>query len=458
MTQEQPRSGILFNRISTDKLNAKGNGEATARPSTKPLPIPEPQSIEETGLNEGLIVDLILKTIHNIGQISAQEIAQRVRLPFSHVVENVLDFLKREEMVGVVGSRGLGERGFQYAITPKGSARVREALERSQYIGPAPVPLTTWCDRVRAQTIDNITVRPDDVREALAHLVLNPKTFRKVGPAVNSGHSIFLYGPSGNGKTAIARSIASMMKGYVHIPYAVEVDGHIIRVYDSLNHVAVEGETHEHPHAGPDPRIDTRWVLCKRPIVIVGGELTLDTLDLIYDPISKYYEAPFQMKASNGLFMIDDFGRQQVRPQELLNRWIVPLETRIDYLTLHTGKKIEIPFDELIVFSTNLDPKSLVDDAFLRRIRHKIEVPDPTDVDFFQIFQRMAVERQIPFDQQAFIHLMQEWYIKKHRALKACHPRDLLDQIFDIASYQGIQPQMTRELLDQACESYFVNM
>jgi hypothetical protein len=292
-------------------------------------------------------------------------------------------------------------------------------------------------------------VRPEDVRMALSELVLNPRTFRKIGPAVNSGRSMFVYGPPGNGKTTIAQSIGKhLLKGEVYIPYAIEVDGHVIRMYDPLNHQLAE-------QGGGG---DARWVLCQRPVVIVGGELLLQNLDLIYDPISKYYEAPFQMRASNGLFMIDDFGRQQVRPQDLLNRWIVPLETRIDFLTLHTGKKIEIPFDELIVFSTNLDPRQLVDEAFLRRIRHKIEVPDPTDSEYLTIFQRVAAARGIPFDQQVFIYLMQEWYIKPHRELKAVHPRDILDHIFDVCNYQGTKPLMTRDLIDQACDAYFVNL
>ncbi len=458
MTHDRPKTGALAGALIGLEGQSEAAVKAGTRPLTRPLPVPEPQSIAETGLNVGLVTDLVLKTIYFGGQVSAQEICQQVKLPFNGVVEVTLDFLKREELVGIIGSRGFGERGFQYAISPKGTERAREVLTRSQYVGPAPVTLTVWAERVHAQSISGLVVRPDDVHAALSHLVLSPKTFRKIGPAVNSGRSIFLYGPPGNGKTTIAQAIAKMLKGNIYIPHAVDVDGHIIRVYDKLNHVAVEEEAKENHELSGERRMDARWVQCKRPVVIVGGELTLNNLDLIYDPISKYYEAPFQMKASNGLFMIDDFGRQQVRPQDLLNRWIVPLETRIDFLTLHTGKKIEIPFDQLLVFSTNLDPKSLVDDAFLRRIRHKIEIPDPTEVDFYQIFQRVAAARKIQFDQPTFIYLMQEWYIKKNRSPKAVHPRDILDQILDIANYQGVKPTMTKELIDQACEAYFVTM
>ena len=452
MTTDKSRLSTIVNRQSAPAKPAPRTG-------TRPLPIPAPNSIAQTGLNDSLITDLILKIIYNTGQISGQDIHQSVKLPFKAVIEPSLDFLKKEEMVSVVGTRGIGERGYQYQIANKGVDRVREALTRNQYSGPAPVPLGRWIDQVKSQTISGLVVRADDVRTALSSLVLQPSTFRKIGPAVNSGRSIFLYGPPGNGKTTIAQAIAKMLKGLVYIPYAVEADGQIIRMYDRLNHEAVlQPEIGDQPYPETQGQVDERWVLCKRPILITGGELTLHNLDLIYDPVSKTYEAPFQMRASNGMFMIDDFGRQQVRPQDLLNRWVVPLETRIDFLTLHTGKKLEIPFDELIVFSTNLEPKALVDDAFLRRIRHKIEIPDPTDVEFYQIFQRMAAARQVPFDQQGFIYLLQEWYIKKKRPLRAVHPRDLLDQLLDISNYEGTPPAMTKEMLDQACESYFVDM
>ncbi len=457
MTADKSRLNAILNRSRIDRPTAGTTG-APAGPSMRPMSIPAPQSIAQTGLGEGLITDLVLKTIYGSGQMSAQEIVQQVKLPFSAVIEPTLDFLKREEMVGVIGTRGVGERGYQYAIATKGIERVREALGRNQYVGPAPVPLSRWIDQVKSQSIAGLVVRADDVRAAVSHLVLQPSTFRKIGPAVNSGRAIFLYGPPGNGKTTIAQAIGRMLKGLIYVPHAVEVDGQIIRMYDKLNHVAVDADSVEQGYGGTERQGDERWVLCKRPVLITGGELTLSNLDLIYDPISKSYEAPFQMRAINGMFMIDDFGRQQVRPQDLLNRWVVPLEARVDFLTLHTGKKVEIPFDELIVFSTNIEPRQLVDDAFLRRIRHKIHIPDPTDAEFYQIFQRATAARQILFDQQTFIYLLQEWYIKQHRPLRSVHPRDLIEQIIDITAYEGMTPAMTKELIDQACESYFVQM
>jgi len=438
--------------MTSDKTQSAGPDKGKIPPL-----LLEPGSVEETGIGMGFLSDLALKTIYFAGELSAHDIARSLCLPFANVVDRILDFLKREELVSITGSKGFDERGFQYTISSKGSARAREALGRSGYSGPAPVSLAAYTAVIKQQSIEGVVVRASDVQAALSHLVLNPKTMRKVGPAVNSGRSIFIYGPPGNGKTSIAQAIAGLLKGQVYIPYAVQVEGHVIKVYDPLNHQAEGSDGDKTPVPG-EKRVDPRWVLCRRPVVIVGGELTLSSLDLLYDENAKYYEAPFQMKANGGMFMIDDFGRQQVRPQDLLNRWIVPLETRVDYLTLHTGKKIEIPFDQLIVFSTNIDPKQLVDEAFLRRIRHKIEVPDPSDAEYLQIFQRVCAARRIQFDQEAFIYLLQEHYIKQKRSLKAVHPRDIIDQIIDIAHYLGVRPALTRDLIDQACESYFVNL
>jgi predicted ATPase with chaperone activity len=418
--------------------------------------IPEPKSIEDTKLPMGFLADLTLKLIYYKSDMSSIEIAETVALPFVGVMERILDFLKREELLEITGSKGFGERGYQWSISGKGIERAREALDRDQYIGPAPVPLEDYIEMIRRQTMGEIKVRPKDVQDALSHLVLTGELINRLGPAVNSGRSLFIYGPPGNGKTVIAKSIIRMLKGNILIPYAVIVDGQIIRVHDEMNHRRIE-RNESSGAAGPN-RIDARWVKIRRPEIIVGGELTMMSLDLVYDPISKTYEAPFQMKANNGLFVIDDFGRQAMRPQDLLNRWIVPLELRVDFLTLQTGKKIEIPFDELIVFSTNLDPRDLVDDAFLRRIRHKLLIDFPDEKTFYQILQRECAARNMELLPEAFVYLLQKHYIAAERNLRACHPRDLLEQIMDIATYLGVRPTLSKQLIDAACESYFAKI
>jgi DNA polymerase III delta prime subunit len=416
--------------------------------------IPEPQSIEETELKIGFLSGLALKILYYRSGMSGAEIAEEMALPFFGVVESVLAFLKREELVGISGSKGFGDAGYQWIITEAGVQRALQALERDRYIGPAPVPLKRYNEMVNRQTLGKLTVGPDDVRQALSHMVLSAETVDKIGPAVNSGRSFFLYGPPGNGKTTIAKGIIRMLKGSVLFPHAVIVDGQIIRVFDEVNHQRIESST-AGAQGNAAPRLDQRWVRIRRPEIIVGGELIMQSLDLIFDPISKTYDAPFQMKANTGLFVIDDFGRQSMRPQDLLNRWIVPLETRVDFLTLRTGKKIETPFDQLIVFATNLDPRELVDDAFLRRIRHKLKVDFPDRGTFYEIWQRECAARDLEPTPGIFDYLLETHYATQNRRLRSCHPRDLLDSVVDIAGYLGVRPSLSREMIDAAWETYF---
>lgn len=416
-----------------------------------------PQSIADTGLPASFIQDLALKVIYFAGEIAAHAVAEEMCLPHSNIVENVLTFLVKEEFCQITGAQGYSERAYRYTVTGKGSSKAQELLARNQYAGPAPVPLTTYIEAVHRQAIGSISVQQTSIRNSFDDIVISDAMLRRVGPAVNSARSIFLYGPPGNGKTTIAERMARLLGGSVYLPHAIYADGQIIRLYDQINHRAIE-EPHRSGTTGDLARRDQRWVLCRRPFIVVGGELTLETLDLIFDPIARTYEAPFQMKANCGMFLVDDFGRQQMRPQDLLNRWIVPLEKRYDFLTLQTGKKIEVPFDVLIVFSTNLDPRDLMDEAFLRRIRYKINVPNPSWEDFRTIFQRNCTQRNIPYDEEMFKYLVLEHFVKVKREPKSVHPRDLLDQIMDIARYMQKEPRLEKELIDAAVDAYFVKL
>ena len=421
---------------------------------------PQINCVEDTGLGMLWLQDLALKIFYFQGYLTGMKVAEAMALPFSGTVDQILEALKREKMIEVRSSQmGLGEGSYLYAITGAGIIRAREALDRSQYAGPAPVPLGAYNDSVQRQSRGRIQVMQRHMRQVLNELVFSEKTFNKLGPAVNSGTSIFIYGPPGNGKTSVARSIGNLILAQtMYIPFAIFVDGQVITVFDNVNHqLAKEEESITTPGRG-GMRKDGRWVFIRRPFIVVGGELTLSGLDLVFDDTLKYYEAPFQVKANGGILLIDDFGRQQVRPRDLLNRWIVPLENRIDYLSLHTGRKIEIPFDVLVMFSTNLPPKDLVDEAFLRRLRHKIEIVDPSYEEYREIFRRVASAKGVQYSDEGLAYLLQEWYIKPQRKMRASHPRDICDQIVDIARYMGVEPSMSKEMLDQAAESYFVEL
>ncbi len=430
---------------------------------TKPFG-PQPiTQITDTGLSRLWLQDLALKILYFQGYLTGYEVAENISLPYTAIVDKIVETLKREKFIEVKASTmGLGEGSYQYGITQAGINRAREALDRSQYAGPAPVPLADYNNAIRRQSLGKLNVSPRALRSYLSDLILSEDIINRVGPAINSGTSVFIYGPPGNGKTSIARAIGSMiLKESIYIPYALYIEGQVVKLYDSVNHELIPERDLTEAGTGQlktGLRRDPRWIRIKRPFIVVGGELTLTDLDLVFNPVTKFYEAPFQLKAAGGLLLVDDFGRQQVRPTDLLNRWIIPLENQIDFLTLHTGRKVEVPFNELIVFSTNLPPKDLVDEAFLRRLRHKIRVGDPSFDEYRKIFIAVAESQNIPFNEENLAYLIKNWYIKPNRNLRGSHPREICNQIQDISNFLGCKPEMTRELIDQAADAFFVDL
>jgi predicted ATPase with chaperone activity len=415
----------------------------------------EPESISSLGIPENLLIDIVLRLFYNEGNLGIRRIIQVVRVPL--VVEKVLNRLLEEKAIEVQRvDAGVGLLGYVYRLTDAGESRAREATERSQYVGPAPVPVNVYNKVIELQTEENRGVDAGLVQEALQDMVL-PKDFhRQIGPAINTAASFFLYGPSGNGKTTIAKKISKLIAGTepIWLPYAITAGGQIIQVYDRLVHEKVEVEKHHIEKFGD---VDTRWGLFKRPAVAVGGELKMDAVDLRFDPVTKIYEAPLQLKANGGMFLIDDFGRQQISPTDLLNRWIVPLEEHVDYLRLRTGQTIVVPFRQLIIFSTNLEPYELAEDAFYRRIQMKVKVNGPDEDSYKKIFETSCEQMEISYDEGTVDYLLEAWYKEPGRGMQAVHPRDLLIIVRALCHYEGLDYQLNKNLIDTACLSYFVD-
>jgi len=431
---------------------------ANAPDVTEASPIPpSPEKLADTGLSSDAVRDLLLKVLYVQGSRVGQHLADFLRLPFPLVDEELLT-LQHRRFIEVRGTTAPHRGSYVFDLANEGRNRAREALEASQYVGPVPVPLSQYRHWIHAQSIQLAHVTQESLQAGFSHLVLNQSIFDNLGPAVNSSKSIFLYGHPGNGKTAIAEAIADMLGGVLYLPYAVDIDGQIMQVFDPVHHqeIADEGNVLGIESLWKSgPSYDRRYARVRRPVVLTGGELTLDQLDLRYDPFTKVYQAPFQVKANGGVLIVDDFGRQRVPPRDLLNRWIVPLEKRIDYLTLHTGGKFPVPFDCLLIFATNLDPAELVEEAFLRRIHYKIAVVDPTREQYEQIFERMCAARGLSYDPAAIEHIFTEFY-QHGIAPRGCHPRDIIAHVEDIAKYREIRPQLTTDLVDRACRSYFL--
>ncbi len=413
---------------------------------------------EQLGIPSTLVTDLIYRMLFNEGEVSVGRFVEVIRI-FPQIIDDLLAELQHDHLVEIAKAGNI-RLGYTYRLTEEGLRRARDAVERTQYIGPAPVDIQVYSQAIHLQTSDRQRVAPQQVKQALSHLVLPENLDRRIGPAVNSAKSLFLYGPPGNGKTSVAQTIAALLANStpVWLPFAITTAGQIIQIIDPAIHMPALGDVASPAKTGAlgDIKVDKRWALYQRPAVIAGGELRMEALDLRFEPITKVYEAPLQLKANGGMLLIDDFGRQQIRPQDLLNRWIVPLETGVDFLRLQSGQTLEMPFRQLIVFSTNLDPAQLVDAAFLRRIQIKVEIASPDEKAYYQILMRICQTHNVPFDRNGFVHLLRKWYQEPKRPMQAVHPRDLIRTIVSICDYADIPPAMTPELIDEACSCYFV--
>ncbi len=419
-----------------------------------------PTTIESTGLSAKFLSNLVLKSISVIGFETIPEIAGFLKLS-RPVVEKLLTGLKQQGLVEILGSVSTTVPMLRYGLTTCGRELALEAMKQCEYVGPAPVNLDDYKAQVARQSITRERITAHSLEEVFSHLVLQRRLIRRLGPAVNSGRSMLLYGPPGNGKTSISEAIGRVFKQSIYIPYCLEVDSQVIKVFDPTVHFSLSDDAGLAPDDGETitllkRRDDPRWIKCRRPVIIVGGELTLGMLDLDFDPLSKYYEAPVQVKASGGLFIIDDFGRQLVRPKDLLNRWIIPLEKRIDYLTVHTGKKFDMPFDELIIFSTNIPPNELMDAALLRRVKYKLRIDPPQPSDYVRIFRRVCEQYELELTQGILDYLLKDFYPKIGSGCAAFHPLFIVEHAMATCRFEGTWPHLTLDLVKDALSNLYI--
>ncbi len=423
---------------------------------------PAPDTLDEAGLSHPFVCDMIMRTIYARGPQVGRDLAQFLCLPFK-IIRDPLRYLKDEKMIQVDGGDLVGEVSYRFSLTDLGRARGHEIMKQCAYVGPAPVPLEDYVEQCYRQTVTGLSCYPEVLKAPFRHLVIREELFNAIGPAIISGRSVFIYGPPGNGKTAVARSIGEYMNsvgGSIYIPYAFVADGNIITMYDPSLHVADDTPSEFGDEGDAMVRRllsegghDSRWVKIRRPVIVVGGELNLAMLDLKFNSESNFYQAPIHFKANGGVFLIDDFGRQLVSPKDLLNRWILPLEDRHDFLTVANGKKFQVPFEQLIIFSTNLDPKALVDDAFLRRIRHKVAIQAPEREVYERIFAGVCKKLDMNFNADAVQYLYERYY-NRGRTPRASDCRDLLETVQSICRYRRQPVHLTRDLIAEAAASF----
>ena len=417
----------------------------------------EPEAMSDLGLSSAIIEQLVLKVLFGRGSETGRNIAKELCLPMKLITGTITD-LRKEQLIVQKGVAEMND--FEYQVTDAGRIRARTYQEECAYVGACPVALEDYITSIGKQTITTEHPTPEDLDRAFGDLLINPDMLGRLGPAINSGRGMFLYGFPGNGKTSIAERITACFGTTCYIPQTLFVDGQFIKLFDPETHEEIVPDAKarllkQDPDSGAPGRIDRRWVKIRRPTVVTGGELTMSMLEINYNPITKVSEAPLQLKSNCGTLVIDDFGRQRMNPDELLNRWIIPLEKRYDFLSLATGKKIQVPFDQLIIFSTNLEPRDLVDEAFLRRIPYKIMITDPTEADFRELFRRMCGTLGFDHDEDVVTYVIERHYQEADRPFRACHPRDLLLQIRNYCQYRGLEVELLEEYFDHAVENYF---
>jgi hypothetical protein len=454
--QQKIAGGRLGDNLVALGIISRGDLEAILQE-----PPPVAKTIAATGLDGNFLLNSLLRLMYISALQTIPDLSEQIKLT-RPIIEDLLNFAKKEALVEIRGPSEKNINIMRYALTHAGKERASEALRVCEYLGPAPIPLEEYQIQVQKQTITNEVIGINKLQRAMSHLVLSDEVVRRLGPASNSGRAILIYGAAGNGKTSIAEALVSAFEQPVYVPYAIEIDGQIIKIYDPSVHVSFSTSANN-GHASdansmflPHLEHDPRWVRCKRPFLITGGELTLDMLDLDFDVHSKYYEAPLQMKAIGGIFVIDDFGRQRVRPHELLNRWIIPLERKVDYLTLHTGKKFSVLFDQLVIFATNFPPEELMDPAQLRRVHYKMKINPPTVDEFKEIFQRICDSYGLELSEDVMAYLLNSFYIKYKVPFAGFHPKFIAEHVIAACNYLGTPPQISRQLLVDSLEDMVI--
>lgn len=431
--------------------------KAPATPGVLPSAVPVvPNTLEETGLTGSMIEQLILKILYFRGELLGRELAAAMGLKFS-IIDHIVENFKRQHLVAVKRSSGMGNMSAVLVLTEAGRSLTREYMENNQYAGPAPVPLEQYVEMVRKQKPKQDWLSAEQLQQAFSGLVVSPALLAQIGPALNASKSFLIYGQPGNGKTALAEALNHVETEPIFIPYAIEYQGNIVQMYDPIYHQRIEEATSLLSAVSTEMAYDCRWFRCRRPFIITGGELSLDMLDLCLNNASKVYDAPFQLKANNGIYLIDDFGRQKASPAEVLNRWIVPMERHIDYLSFQSGGKMTVPFECFLIFSTNLRPHQLGDEAFLRRIQYKMLLRSPERTEFIQIFQRYCASRSLQCPPELLETIIEKHWTARKRPFRRCHPRDVVSHAIDILHFERRPMTLDEDVLRRAYESCFVD-